>query len=164
MILKTGSFLFALLLAGTAWAYPSVGDRVQWTGSVTQANGTAVPVKITKEVMSFNKDTSRWVVKFEATMGAETTSKTVEEEHLFTRDQFKKILAQCEAQGGKLEKIAAPAGIYETCKTVTTAADGTLVEKWWGDIPFGVVSKSTRAPILKGKMAKTDLNSVIAGL
>lgn len=162
MALQFFTFCFALLLSGAVFAYPNIGDKVQWTGVVSQPNGGSTEVKISKEVISFDKKTSKWTVKYEATMGAETTTKLIEEEDLFSPKRYKEIIAQCTSQGGVLEKVKAPAGTYETCKITTTTSEGTLVEKWWGNIPFGVVSKNTRAPNAGG--TKPDLNSVIAGL
>nr|WP_295902440.1 hypothetical protein [uncultured Bdellovibrio sp.] len=163
MALQLFTFFFATLLAGTAFAYPNVGDKVQWTGTVKQPDGSLMEVKIIKEVTSFNKKENKWTVKYEATMGSETSTQLIQVDNLYSPDRYKEMMANCMLQGGTVEKISTPAGNYDTCKMTTVASDGSTVEKWWGNIPFGVVSKSTRTnntAVLK----KPDLNSVIAGL
>ncbi len=151
-------FLFSCL----SEAYPSVGDKVKWTGSVNTLEGGVTPVIITKEVVKFNSASKKWTVKYEAAMGEDRTSKLIEVEELYSPTKFKEILAKCEAEGGLREKVTAPAGTYETCKMTVTTEDGVRVEKWWGDIPFGVVGKNTQD--LKTRANKLDLNSIVAGL
>ena len=163
-------FLAKTLLSATAIslsalhaeAYPSVGDKVSWMGEINR-NGESLDVKITKEILSHDEKNNLWKIRIDASIGSENNSHIVETSDMYTPDQFKGIIADCVRKGGKLEKLNAPAGSYNTCKMSTTLADGTLVERWWGDIPFGVVSKSTRD---SGKIpvAKPDLDSIIAGL
>ncbi|WP_253721008.1 DUF333 domain-containing protein [Bdellovibrio bacteriovorus] len=162
--------LFSALVVSSfslqAWAYPSVGDKVQWTGTVQQRDGTQKSVRIVKEVVKFDKDTKKWTVKYEATMGNDVVSEHLEVTDLYSPERFKQILANCVTNGGILEKVEAPpAGTYDTCKMTTKNADGSIVEKWWGNIPFGVVSKSTKAVVKGKKLADIpDLQSIVAGL
>ncbi|WP_374073522.1 hypothetical protein [Bdellovibrio bacteriovorus] len=163
MALQIFTFFFATLLAAAAFGYPNVGNKVQWTGEVTHPDGTSVEVKIVKEVIAQDRKTKKWTVKFVATMGSETTTQIIEVDSLYSPERYKEIMANCILQGGKIEKITTPAGMYDTCKMTMVTADGSTVEKWWGDIPFGVVSKNTR-DASTGEVKKPDLNSVVAGL
>ncbi|UXR63276.1 hypothetical protein EZJ49_09320 [Bdellovibrio bacteriovorus] len=150
------------LIPLTVVAYPSIGDKVSWTGEINR-NGETLGVKITKEILSHDKENHLWKIRIDASIGDENNSHIVETPDMYTPEKFKSIIADCVRKGGKLEKLKAPAGTYNTCKMSTTLTDGTLIERWWGDIPFGVVSKSTRD---SGKIpvAKPDLDSIIAGL
>lgn len=156
-------FFMTFLISAVAFAYPNVGDKVQWTGSVSRADGNYVPVKIIKEVTAFDKNSAKWTVKYETTIGQETTTKMLEVDSLFSPDRYKEIIAHCEEQGGILEKVAAPAGTYETCKITTTTSEGISIERWWGNIPFGVVGKNTRSP-QDTKNPQLDIESLLAGL
>ncbi|WII71657.1 hypothetical protein QJS83_14405 [Bdellovibrio sp. 22V] len=156
-------FSFSILFGSTVLAYPNVGDKVSWTGSINQADGTVVPVKITKEVIDYNKSTKKWSVKYEATMGKETSTQLLDVDNLYSKERYKEIISKCESQGGKIEVITTDPGIYETCKMTIVTPEGVVVEKWWGNIPFGVVSKNTRNE-KPSKYEKPDLDSIIAGL
>lgn len=96
-------------------------------------------------------------------MGAETITETQEVSELFSPDTYKKLMGSCETQGGVLEKVTTPAGTYDTCKTTIKEPNGRIIEKWWGDIPFGVVSKNTRGGLNEGAQAP-NIESVTAGL
>lgn len=163
MFTKSLLSAFIILIATSTMAYPNVGDKVSWTGTVSNISGNVDAVNITKEIIGHDLKKNTWKIKVEATVGADKTSETLELTEMYSPDTYKKIIAECEKKGGKLEKLSAPAGTYDTCKMSMTLADGTLVERWWGDIPFGVVSKSTRDSG-KPTIAKPDLNSIIAGL
>lgn len=152
-----------LTALSTAWAYPAIGDKVSWTGSVNDHTGQTTDIKITKEVIAHDNAKNLWTVKVEASFGEKKTSETVFLRDLYTPEEFKRLLAECKKNGGHLEKLTAPAGVYDTCKMSTILEDGTLVERWWGDIPFGVVSKSTRNSNTQIPNPP-DLNSVVAGL
>lgn len=157
-LLATATFLSTL----HAWAYPSVGDKVSWTGELNR-NGETLDVKITKEILSRDDKSNLWKIRVEASIGGENNTHVIEARDMYTPEKFKTIITDCVRKGGKLEKLSAPAGTYNTCKMSTTLADGTLIERWWGDIPFGVVSKNTRDSG-NPKISKPDLDSIIAGL
>ncbi|AHZ84848.1 hypothetical protein AB1A81_10615 [Bdellovibrio bacteriovorus] len=163
MFTKSLLATFTTVFASAALAYPNVGDKVSWTGTLSTVNGETNAVKITKEVIGHDEKKNSWKIKIEAVVGTDTSSETIEISDLYSPEKYKALIADCEKNGGTLEKLSAPAGTYDTCKMSMTMADGTLVERWWGDIPFGVVSKNTRD---SGKMpiSKPDLNSIIAGL
>ncbi|WP_374030474.1 hypothetical protein [Bdellovibrio bacteriovorus] len=163
MFTKSLLAAFTTLFITTALAYPNVGDKVSWTGTMSTVNGETNAVKITKEVIGHDEKKNIWKIKIEAVVGTEKTSETMEISDLYSPAKYKALIADCVKNGGTLEKLIAPAGTYDTCKMSMTMADGTMVERWWGDIPFGVVSKNTRD---SGKMpiSKPDLNSIIAGL
>ncbi|WP_415063926.1 hypothetical protein [Bdellovibrio sp.] len=155
-----GLLIFLCVTQGLA--YPGVGDKVQWTGTIRLLDGSNTPVHISKEVSAFNARTHMWTIKLETTLGEKKSSKVMEVAELYTPEKFKTLIAGCLSQGGVLEKITAPAGTYETCKITETTPEGLVVEKWWGDIPFGVVSKSTKD--FTTKVDLKDLDSLLAGL
>lgn len=161
--LRTTLAAFTLFASIQAFAYPSVGDKVTWNGEFQRVDGTSYNIQITKEVVAFNKKENTWKVKVDAVMGSEKTSDVFESKDLYSPSQYKALLADCTNQGGVIEDLKLNIGTYKTCKISTTTEDGTLVEKWWGDIPFGVISKTTKD---SGQVAKHDpeLKAVLVGL
>ncbi|MGZ3770562.1 MAG: hypothetical protein ACXVCP_13325 [Bdellovibrio sp.] len=165
--MKTAAcFSTLLFLVGSlAPAYPNVGDKVKWEGMISLVDGTQTSVKIVKEVQKYNAETKKWTVKFETTFGKESTSiQTTEVDDLFNPDKYKDILSNCTSKGGTIEQFTAPAGTYETCKMTTVTEDGVVVEKWWGNIPFGIVSKATKDTRNTKPTKTADYKSVIADL
>ncbi len=154
--------LLLFLCVTQSLAYPGVGDKVQWTGIIRLLDGSSTPVHISKEVSAFNTQTQMWTIKLETTLGEKKSSKVIEVAELYTPDKFQSLLSECTSKGGSREKITAPAGTYDTCKITETTPEGLIVEKWWGDIPFGVVSKSTKD--FTTKVDLKDLDSLLAGL
>ncbi len=152
-----------LLSSTQALAYPSVGDKVTWSGEFQRVDGTSYNIQITKEVIAFNKKENTWKVKVDAVMGSEKSSDTFESKDLYSPDQYQNLLSDCTNKGGSIEDLKLSIGTYKTCKLSTTTEDGTLVEKWWGDIPFGVISKTTKD---SGQVAKQnpELKAVLIGL
>jgi hypothetical protein len=132
-----------LLLSASAHAYPTIGDKVTWSGTVNNTTGSS-EITITKEIIAFDKDSKKWKVKTDTKIGENSTSETVEMAELFTPDRFKDIIKNCEEKGGVIEQITTHPGKYKTCKMTTVSNNGVLIEKWWGDIPFGVVSRNTK--------------------
>jgi hypothetical protein len=160
--LKT--LFFALVfLPTTSWAYPTVGDKVEWAGTIETQGGTTTQVKVVKEVLSHDTITGKWTVKKDVTIDSKTTSETKLEDSLYSPEQYQQTIASCEANAGKLEEITVPAGTFKSCMLTTIGTDGTVDEKWWGDVPFGVVRKNL-TEVNKGATTKLDLNSIINGL
>lgn len=158
------AFIAVLIFLGSsAFAYPDVGDKVTWSGAFQRVDGTSYNIQITKEVLSFNKDQHSWKVKVDAVLGDQKTSDVVEVKDLYSPDQYKALLGDCAKKGGSIEDLKLNLGTYKTCKLSTVTEDGTRVEKWWGDIPFGVISKTTRD---SGKMTaqNPELKAVLVGL
>jgi hypothetical protein len=141
------AFIFTFVTLGSAFvhAYPNIGDKVTWSGDFKTADGNNSEVHITKEVVGFNSKSKIWKVKIDTTVGTESLSETIETADLFTPEKYKQVLKECEAHGGVIETMETSPGKYKTCK-ISTTEDGIVIEKWWGDIPFGIVSKATRAP------------------
>ncbi|NUN05539.1 MAG: hypothetical protein HUU57_07240 [Bdellovibrio sp.] len=150
--MKTYLLLILISFSGNLFAYPNVGDRVEWRGVAQIQNQSPQPLVISKEIIAFDPRQSLWSVQYKVTLGAKTESKVLEERDLYTPAHFKKVLATCADQGGILEDLETTVGSYKTCKLTAKLSDGTLVEKWWGDIPFGVVSKNTRSPAGNDKL------------
>lgn len=155
--------ILSFLFITQSFAYPNVGDKVKWEGSINLIDGSITPVQITKEVLKFDSETKKWTVKFQVSVAKETSTEITEVEDLFSPDKYKELISNCSSKGGVLQNFTAPAGTYETCKMTTTTSDGVVIEKWWGNIPFGIVSKATKDS-RNIKANKPDLRSVIADL
>lgn len=151
----------ATLLTSFAQAYPRIGDKVQWKGSLQLKNGDSSPVHITKEVVNFDEATKKWRVKYVATVGDKVTTEFIETDDLYSPEKHKKMISGCLDQGGKLEDVATSIGKYQTCKITTQTASGMTVDKWWGDLPFGVVSRNTRD---SAEVETPDLNAIARDL
>lgn len=158
-LLISVSFLFC----ASAFAYPAVGDKVEWAGSIDRLDGTSTQIKVVKEVLSHDTVTKKWTIKKDVTINSETTSETKIEETLYSPEQYKQTLANCEANSGKIEEITVPAGTFKSCMLTSISADGTVDEKWWGDAPFGVVRRNLTEGT-NGTTTNLDLNSIINGL
>lgn len=151
----------ATLLLSFAHAYPRIGDKVQWTGLLQLKSGDTSPVQITKEVVNFDETTKKWRVKYVAHVGDKITTEFIETDELYSPEKHKKMISGCHDQGGKLEDVATSIGKYQTCKITTQTARGMTVDKWWGDIPFGVVSRNTRE---SAEVETPDLNAIARDL
>lgn len=156
--MKTILLFCVLGCSGNLLAYPNVGDRVEWKGTAQMQKESPVPLIITKEIIAFDARKSLWSVQYKVTMGNQTETKVLEEKDIYTPAHFKKVLATCTDQGGVLEDLETTVGSYKTCKLTNKLSDGTFIEKWWGDIPFGIVSKNTRSPV-RNDTAPIDMAS-----
>ncbi|MNT63603.1 hypothetical protein D3C72_2014350 [compost metagenome] len=82
---------------------------------------------------------------------------------MYSPEQYQQTIANCESNSGKIEEITVPAGTFKSCMLTTIGSDGTVDEKWWGDVPYGVVRRNLTEGT-KGATTKLDLNSIINGL
>ena len=157
------SFLAGAVLFGASlsMAYPAVGDKVEWTGSIAYSNGTSVPVKVTKEVLSYNDTTKKWTVREDKIVGDKIESETEEKKWLFDSAKYAKIIAECVTKGGALEDVTVPGGTFATC-TFTKTDDDETKQKWIGDVPWGVV-KSVENDMEDGEIKTLELSSITLG-
>lgn len=139
-ILMTLTFIASL----SAHAYPEVGDTVQWKGEVKSLDGTSMPLTIKKEITRYDSATKLWHIKTLTKVGAKETVDTKEVADVFTPDRYKEIMKTCVEKGGRIEKITTTTGSYDTCKSTLTTTDGFQIVQWWGDLPFGIVTKNTK--------------------
>lgn len=131
-----GSFLCTL----NAFAYPAVGDRVEYQGTVTQKDGTVIPLTLVKEVVSYNDTTKEFTVREEEDLNGAKKVDQNDESSLYTSERFKEISTNCVPQGGVIETITVPAGEFATCRVTTTDSEDAEPElTWFGDVPFGAV-------------------------
>jgi hypothetical protein len=161
MMVKTflaGAVLFG---ASLAMAYPAVGDKVEWTGSVVSSNGTSVPVKITKEVLSYNDTTKKWTVKEDKIVGDKTETETKEKSWMFDSAKYAKLIAECVSKGGTLEDITVAGGTFSTCGYSKTD-DDEVKQRWIGDVPWGIV-KSIETDNDDGEVKTLELSSITLG-
>lgn len=157
------SFLAGAVLFGASlsMAYPAVGDKVEWTGSIAYSNGTSVPVKITKEVLSYNDTTKKWTVKEDKTVGSKTETDIDDESWMFDSAKYARVIAECVSRNGVLEDVTVPGGTFSTCGYTKTDDDETKT-KWIGDVPWGIV-KSIETDTEDGEVETLELSSIILG-
>lgn len=142
------STLFIVLLTHLALAYPAVGDRVEWQGEIIDKEGLKQAVTFQKEVVAFDAKNSLWSIKHTSLHGDKVIeSNTTEVKALFTPEKYQALMKACERKGGSIEEIEATTGKYRSCKIVSHKADGTVVETWWSDLPFGIVERKTHTPL-----------------
>lgn len=161
MIVK--NFLVGAILFGASisMAYPAVGDKAEWLGMIAYSNGTSVPVKITKEVLSYNDTTKKWTVKEDKIVGDKVESETEEESWMFDSAKYAKIIAECTTRGGTLEDVTVAAGTFATCSLTKTDDDETK-QKWIGDVPWGIV-KAIETDTEDGEVKTLELSSITLG-
>lgn len=153
-----------------AMAYPMVGDKVEWTGTVVGTDGTTTEVKGSKEVLSQDPTTMKWLVKSWVQMGKWERCETKEKKNLYSSEKWQEIMTNCVTRGGVMEEITVPAGTYNTCKMTKTGDDkgghhgddGDSVTMWWGDVPFGLV-KVMKTDGDSGKVKTMELSTVTLG-
>lgn len=129
-----------------AYAYPEIGTRAEYTGTVTLADGSSLPYAKSLEVTAFDETLKEWVITEEVSIDQTKSTDTddADEKDLFTPDMYKMIAQSCLTAGGVLEKITVAAGEFDTCKMTSTYMDEDVQEStevWWGDVPFGIVKK-----------------------
>lgn len=150
------------LASSFAMAYPMVGDKSEWTGTVVGPNGTK-EAKASMEVLSQDPTTMMWRVKSWIQVGTWEGWQTRDKKSLYTPERWADILANCESKGGVVGEITVPAGTFNTCMMTEMKnnrdTDHSAVV-YWGDVPFGVVK------VVKthyGKVKTLELSSVVSG-
>lgn len=148
------------LASSFAMAYPMVGDKSEWTGTVVGPNGTK-EAKASMEVLSQDPTTMKWRVKSWMQVGTWERCETRDKSRLYTPEKWADILANCESKGGVIGEITVPAGTFNTCMMTKMDRDqDESMVVYWGDVPFGVVK------VVKtddGKVKTMELSSVTAG-
>lgn len=134
---------FLILSASSAWAFPGVGDRVEWFASATFANeGKLVSVAFlqSNEVLGFDSTAQMYTLEQSLDLPngeQQTEQKQVALAEMVSSQAIEQILASCVEQGGSLETIEVLAGKFDTC---ALAQDGGS-KVWLGRIPFGIVKQ-----------------------
>lgn len=141
---STAIFILSSFLSFTAQAYPEVGDTVHWKGEVKSLDGTSLPLTIKKEITSYDATKKMWHIRTLTKVGDSETVQTKEVSDIFTPARYKEIMKTCIDKGGRRENITTSTGTYETCKSTLTTTDGFEIVQWWGDLPFGIVTKNTK--------------------
>lgn len=130
-----------LMATSIAFAYPKVGDKAQYKGTLTQGTTPATELVVDKEVLLFNDLAKKWIVKVDETMNGSTKTELVDvdDAKMYTPAMYQQVMAQCVAKGGTVEAITTPAGNFNTCHGKMMEPDGDWKEAWIGDVPFGIV-------------------------
>lgn len=137
--MKTIVFLATAILSISAFAFPTVGDRVTFNGTFTSAQGSANFMQ-DLELSAFDKASNKFTMKIAITLPngeIKEEEKQVDTSELMSEETINTIMSVCDSQGGKLEKITVVAGEFETCKI--DHGDGNV--SWLGKVPFGVVKE-----------------------
>lgn len=135
---------FVFLASSYAMAYPMVGDKVEWMGTVVKTGGATMEVSGSKEVLSQDPTTMKWLVKSWWKSGTWEKCETKEVMNMYSSTRWQEILATCVAKGGVIEDVTVTAGTYNTCKMTKVSTGGghghdRTDVMWWGDVPFGMV-------------------------
>lgn len=139
--MKTIVFLATAILSATAFAFPAVGDKVTFNGTFTSAQGSANFMQ-DLELSAFDEATQKYTMKIALTLPngeIKEEEQQVEKNDLLTEESVTAIMAVCETEGGKLEKISILAGDFEACKI--DKGNGNIT--WLGKVPFGILKERT---------------------
>lgn len=145
-----------------AIAYPMVGDKVEYQGTVKKDPHPEQPINIKMEIKSFDAQKQEWIVQQDTTIGGQTYSETedVDASDMFTPERVQYILTNCVARGGTLESVTVAAGAFDTCKMAKTTTEESK-EIWIAAVPFGIV-KMIEHDIEDGEHFSVELQSFTA--
>lgn len=141
MIFQKVILIGAVLMGSTAaFAYPVVGDKVEFSGTFKQDPGAEVPLNLKMEVLSFDGTEQEWIVREETTIDGKTkvSNEDIDAKDMFTPAKVQYVLTNCEARGGVIENVTVPAGTFSACHLVRADSEESK-ELWIGDVPFGVL-------------------------
>ncbi|MNJ92555.1 hypothetical protein D3C87_102280 [compost metagenome] len=152
-----------LMMSSMAFAYPMVGDTVEYKGTYKLDPNPETELVVKKEVVLYNELEKEWLVKVDKTMNGSTTTEVddVDDEDMMTPEKVQKVLTECVAKGGTLEDLTVPAGTISTCHMKMTCEEDSK-EVWIGDVPFGVV-KMIKHDMEDGKHKMLELQSFTLG-
>ncbi len=161
--MKVRNFLAgALMLAATqALAYPTIGDKAEWTGTMVTQDGMSVPVIVIKEVMSYDETTMKWTVHTTKMVGDKVENETKEMFHMYTPEKYQKMIQNCVVHGGTLEDVTVGAGTYSVC-SMERECGHVKKAMSYGDVPFGIVKKMVTDE-MDGSVKTMELTSVTLG-
>ncbi len=138
---SVSSFFSALALitlsSAPALAYPALHDYAKLSGTIS--NGTqSFPASFELEITDYNASSGQYKVKNTANMGGQVQSQENWAQDMVTQDMVLDLLANCKANGGKLEDTKVAAGTFKTCALTSENAD-QIETDWVGDVTFGLV-------------------------
>ena len=133
------AFLSTLVFLGmsSAYAYPTVGDKVEFKMTEVEDAQTK-EVTGSVEVVGYNDISKKWTLQKTWMKNGKEKTHQQETTMMFTPEKAQEILTNCESGGGKLEDVTVAAGTFASCLVVKEHGDETK-HIWWADVPFGVV-------------------------
>lgn len=133
------ALLSMLIILGvpSAYAYPMVGDKVEFKATETEGSETK-EMTGSYEVVGYNETTKKWAVMTTWIKDGQQRTKEKQVSEMFTSEKAQEIMTNCESKGGKLEDVTVGAGTFATCLMIKDQGD-EMKHTWWGDVPFGVV-------------------------
>ncbi|WP_413558080.1 hypothetical protein [Bdellovibrio sp. HCB209] len=152
-----------MLTSSFAFAYPTVGDKVMWTGEEEKLDGTKTPMSASKEVTMWDTESHMWTIKVDKTKGEETTTEEVKTKCLWSPEDWQMLMAKCEEKGGTLEDVGVIAGTFPSCRMTVTADDGRVIKTWMGDVPFGLIKKEI-TNVGEGSKTTMEIESITNGV
>jgi hypothetical protein len=140
---KILSSLVVLLASSVALAYPTVGDFASLQGTLTML-GSESPFTLDRTIKSF--DGANYLVNVQQIIGLEVQSEdqSTPAADMMSREMVQAILADCVAQGGRLETITVAAGSFNAC-ALPFNDEETHGVVWIADVVFGLAKITTTA-------------------
>lgn len=141
---KSCLILVTLTLAAVfAEATPAVGDRAVFAMTFTKGS-QSLTGKVSYELTAQDKSTDSWtqVVTKDFNGQKQTQVESVKTSDLLDDATINYLLMNCQARGGKLEKISVPAGDFDTCALPISNNEGAGTF-WVAKVPFGCAKWTT---------------------
>lgn len=145
-----------------AMAYPVIGDKVEYQGTIKKDPNPEKAINIKMEIKSFDAQKQEWIIQQDTTVDGRTYSETedIDANDMFTPERVQYVLTNCAARGGVLESVTVPAGTFDSCK-LTKANSEESKEVWIAAVPFGIV-KMIDHDIEDGEHLAVELQSFTA--
>jgi len=141
--MKSLVLITVLLASIQALAFPKVGDRAHFVGTLAAADGSTAAITLTLEITEYDSAADKYKVARTITNSAQPTLVPVTSEswsspaELASDAELAALLAGCTQRGGVLENITVKAGRFDTCKI---SHDAVTIH--FGNVPFGILSFS----------------------
>lgn len=140
--MKAFAFALTFLASVSAFAYPAVGDKASFTGSMRTPQGQSVAIAADVGLVKFNKSADTFTRYARIAIGTDVQegNEEVAAADLLSKDLVLQLIQSCASQGGRNETITVPAGSFATCAfpVEDQQATGTL---WIADVPFGLAKQ-----------------------
>ena len=127
--MKIFSLFLGLVCSQFSFAYPSLGDAVQFQ----KLDGSIFEMKN----MGLDSVNQVWLVQVTDGLQVNTEKWTVSD--MPSKKEVLSVLKNCIQYSGLKEQITVPAGTFDTCKFANELGGFT----WIGDVPFSMVKVVT---------------------
>lgn len=169
--------LIAFILASNAFAYPSVGDSAQYTGTLNCtancSSASPISIQLNQSITAINTvgTTTTATVTTTTVANGQTQTETQPQNvaNMMGNAQIAQMLQTCTSIGGKTSNLTVAAGTFVTCAVTPASSNSTL---YYANVPFGIVrmvnAPSSLASVTHATNGQTwvmnaDLTSVHSG-